>query len=170
MARTKYKKPSASVRERLWLQNFLDRANPDTFFNIRASALRAGWSEKGAASAGYRLKKKFQHKINLWLNEDGLSDESLDAKLIALLDAKKTKFFAHKGVVLDERNIQALDIQIKALDMAYKLKGRYAAKKHEVTTKNTDTPRLSIDENTNPKEAERIYAELIKGDDNEVAT
>lgn len=69
------------------------------------------------------------------MDEVGLSDNHLKAKLLSLLDAKESKFFAHQGDVVTTREVEALEIQRKTLDMALKVKGLYAPEKRELSGK-----------------------------------
>lgn len=124
------------TKKQFWLRYFLDKDNRDTFLNRTESARAAGYecqddhSYSAIGSNNYRFYEKI---IQKWMNEEGLTDLSLKCKLITLLDAKETKFFAHEGVVTDEREVECLGIQAKALDMALKVKGSYAAQKTEVS-------------------------------------
>jgi hypothetical protein len=157
-------KKKNTKQQRLWLINYLDRGNPDTFFNARASAEQAKYKtvDSGLCS---RLRKRFRSEISDWMDDEGLADDVLDAKLLSLLEATQTKFFSFKGEVYDERTFVDNSTQLKALDMAYKLKGRYAATKHEVKTSQNEAEERTIQDDTDPKTAAQIYAELIKGDD-----
>ena len=93
--------------------------------------------------------RKFTKEIATWLDEVGLSENALKTKLLNLLDAKETKFFADKGIVTDQRDVEALGIQQRALDMAFKVKGAYAPEKVEHTGITVNVLRF-CDENDNP--------------------
>jgi len=115
-----------------WFQNFLDSSNKLTYLHRTNSALAAGYKAGHSAyTMGERNYKKYTKEIATWLDEVGLSENALKTKLLNLLDAKETKFFADKGVVTDERTVEALSVQQKALDMAFKIKGSYAPEKQE---------------------------------------
>lgn len=66
--------------------------------------------------------------IRLWLDEAGLSEEALKHKLLTLLNAKETKFFAKDGVVIETRDVEALSIQMDALKTAMKARGMLSEK------------------------------------------
>ena len=124
------KKPPISKRV-LWLSYFLDKDNLETFFNATASARAAGIEAANPQSLwnqASQIKKSWEPEINQWLDEQGLSREHLKKKLIDLLDAKETKFFAHMGTVIDQRTVRDTAAQLKALDMALKVKGEYKDK------------------------------------------
>ena len=94
-------------------------------------------------SAAYRLK----NRIPDLMERRGLTDEILCAKLEQLLDAKETKFFSAKNdiveivdgvddegeptqtrterveILVESREVEALDIQLRAFDLATKFKG-----------------------------------------------
>jgi hypothetical protein len=46
-----------------------------------------------------------------------------------LLEATETKFFANAGIVLETREVPALDTRLRAVDVWAKLKGAYATQK-----------------------------------------
>ena len=52
-------------------------------------------------------------------------------KLGSLLDAKETKFWADKGVVIETREVEAQDIQIRAAVELAKMHGAYPKGKDE---------------------------------------
>ena len=54
----------------------------------------------------------------------------MKAKTVELLNAKETKFFACQGKVINKEEVEALDVQLKALGLAMKLKGLNAPEKH----------------------------------------
>ena len=62
------------------------------------------------------------------MDEENLTIPELIKELKQKIKAKETKFFAHQGKVEDEREVEALNIQIEALDMALKLRSMYPAK------------------------------------------
>lgn len=122
----------------LWLRAYLNDDNPTTFLNKTASAIEAGYNATSQASfrvigcANFKRKEK---EIERWMDDVGMSDNQLKAKLLSLMDARMTKFFQYQGEVMDEKEVEALDIQLKATDMAIKVKGLYAAEKRELTGK-----------------------------------
>jgi hypothetical protein len=68
------------------------------------------------------------------LDEIGLTEETLIEKhLVPLLSATTTKFFAHRGKVVECRKVPDNDARLKALDLAFRLKGSYASKGQETT-------------------------------------
>lgn len=131
---TKNKKGVKRITKRqIWLAHYLNNDNPSTFLNGGASVRAAGYkcnnpdNEYNVASQNYRLLQK---KIELWLDEKGLSEGKLKEKLLYLLNAKETKFFQAEGKVTDTREVEALEVQRRALDMALKVKGLYAPERH----------------------------------------
>ncbi len=76
------------------------------------------------------------------MDQLGLSVQILiDKHLRRHLNAKRTHYFQKDGKVKDSRKTEALEIQSKALDMAFRLHGSYA-------------PR-------NPKEAEQFGVKVV---------
>jgi hypothetical protein len=67
-----------------------------------------------------QLREAFKDK----LEAAGLTDSALAEQIKNLaFGAKKTMFFAHQGEVVDEREVEALDIQADMTKFAAKLKG-----------------------------------------------
>ena len=86
--------------------------------NFAEAARRSGVNR----NAAYALKRK----IPDLMERRGLTDEILCAKLEQLLDAKETKFFSAKiddEIIIEDREVEALDIQLRAFDLATKFKG-----------------------------------------------
>jgi hypothetical protein len=135
MTITKSKKERVS-KLNAWLRAYLDENNPVTFLNKFTSAKAAKYKCKdddSFAQIGCRNFKKVNDKIEKWFDEVGLSENALKNKLLSLMEAKETKFFAHEGTVTDQRDVDALGIQAKILDMAIKVRGMYAAEKYDHT-------------------------------------
>lgn len=67
------------------------------------------------------------------MEASGLTDRVLVNKYLKpALKARETQFFAHKGVVMDERDVIAWGTRTRALDMAFQLKGSYAPRQAQV--------------------------------------
>jgi hypothetical protein len=82
----------------------------------------AGYSSKTPVTNlinSKEVQKSFQQNME----KAGLSDDFLAAKLRSLVDAKEIKFFSEKGIVTDQREIEALSIQADMLKFATKVKG-----------------------------------------------
>jgi hypothetical protein len=132
----------------LWLSHFLNKDSSKTFMHRTNSALAAGYKAGSSAHAmGNKNNLKYEKEIAKWFDEVGLSEAVLKTKLISLLEAKETKFFADKGIVTDHRDVEALGIQQRALDMAFKIKGSYAPEKVEHSGITVQVVRFCDDEN-----------------------
>jgi phage terminase small subunit len=118
----------------IWLGHYLDRNNTETFMNATASAKAAGYkakSETAFTSIGHENLTKLDTRIVKWMDEEGLSEARLKAKLMQLLDAKETKFFQKDGEIITKVDVEAQGVQTRVLDMALKVKGMYAPSKVE---------------------------------------
>ena len=62
------------------------------------------------------------------MDEAGITDTSLAADINRLRHAKETKFFSEKGIVTDEREVEALSIQADMTKFAAKVKGHVTDK------------------------------------------
>ena len=67
------------------------------------------------------------------LDAEGITLPYLAKSLKKELKAKDTKHFAHQGVVQDERDVEAWEIQQRARIDAHKLRGDYPAEEHRIT-------------------------------------
>ncbi|MBI9113244.1 hypothetical protein [Maridesulfovibrio ferrireducens] len=129
----------------IWLQLYLDQGS-DTFLNAAESARAAGYNCKddNFKRQGYLNKRRRESQIIKWMDEVGLSECRLKMKLAEMLDAKEIKVFQYEGKIVKSERFNALGIQMKALDMALKVKGLYAAEKRDHTVKEIKPPTLTI--------------------------
>lgn len=55
--------------------------------------------------------------------------------MIEGLNCAETKFFSHQGKVIETKDVIPLETRRRYLEMALKVKGLFAAEKHEITGK-----------------------------------
>ena len=86
---------------------------------------KAGYSRNYALTSSTEILKNpvIQRTFKKILDDAGLDDEALAAKIAQLCVAKETKFFSEKGMVIDEREVEALSIQADMIKHVTKLKG-----------------------------------------------
>jgi hypothetical protein len=111
-------------------RQFFDAYISDAHFNgMRAYLMvHPNVTPDSARAAAPPVLKRIKPFIEKWLDEIGLSDTAIKTKLVQLLNAKETKFFAHEGVVVSRENVEALHIQTEALKLAMKSKGMLSDK------------------------------------------
>jgi hypothetical protein len=85
-------------------------------------------NDSTARSKACFMYKRLLPIIRQWLDEAGLSKEHLKHKLLELINAEETKFFAHEGFVISRENVKALHIQVKALELGMKAQGMLSDK------------------------------------------
>ena len=113
-----------TIKERKLLKAQLDG-------KTRAEAAKiAGMTAPYASAVQHKPQVKAAFKE--LLDKAGLSDEYLSAKIKWLAEAKETKFFANLGVVLDQREVDAIETQRKMTEFACKLKG-HLVERNELT-------------------------------------
>ena len=86
----------------IWFKKFTDHSNKKTFLNKSASARAAGYNGKTDdvfRSIGYQNFTKLHERIKVWMDEVGLSENTLTLKHINLLEAEETKLIKIKGAV-----------------------------------------------------------------------
>jgi len=119
-----------------WLRAYLNEDDKYTFMNKTRSAERAGYKyidRNNLHCVGNQNYRKLQQRIELWLDEVGLSPASIKRKIFKLANAKKTKFFHHQGIITETVEVDALEIQSKMLKLASDIQGLNAPEKHEIT-------------------------------------
>lgn len=97
-----------------WFKHYTDDGNSKTFLNALNSAKAAGYKAKSYScfgAIGCQNLKKLKDRVSEWLDNEGLSENTLQLKLKSLMEAKETKFMKVKGFVADEDlpdNVKAL--------------------------------------------------------------
>jgi hypothetical protein len=106
------------------LRRFADPSSP-TFADATASAQSVipHKSYSSAYEEGRNAIKDARSRILGAHSRAGITDDVLAQKLAFLLNAEKTEYFAHQGVVIEERKVAALNIQLGALELGHKLRG-----------------------------------------------
>jgi len=86
-------------RRRLWLQAYLNSENPATYLNKTESASVAGYEgdRQQLSEQGCRVSRFVKDRIQIWLDEVGLSDETLRSKLAKGLDVEQTEVITVRG-------------------------------------------------------------------------
>jgi hypothetical protein len=119
--------------------------------SLTDAAVDAGYSGKNPGQSGWQALHNIQRKMSEILDSHGLTDEVLIEKhLKPLLRATETKFFQFEGEVTDTRRVPALRARAKALDMAFRLKGKYPTLSQAEATENfvrvivVNSPRPSL--------------------------
>jgi hypothetical protein len=96
------------------------------------AAIAAGYSPKNARQSAYQVLNQLSLTMPELLDKAGLSKPAvIDKYLRKLLDAKRTQFFQYKGRVRDKRLVDALEIQIAALEVWARMMGAYAPTRTE---------------------------------------
>ena len=120
MKRPKRKRKGFTAREQKFIEAKLNGAT-DT-----EAALATNPSLKAPDSSGHQLKKTIEEKLpEVYLALGLTRNEFIQKHLARCLEAKETKFFAHEGVVTDQRDVVAWTVQQRAQDMVFQLAGDY---------------------------------------------
>jgi hypothetical protein len=124
-------KPTSKKKEKLTLKQArlvqeLPKSN-----SVAEAGAKAGYAYRQDA---HKALKSISERAPEVLERLGLSIEYVaDKCLRPLLQANETKFFANHGIVLEEREVAALDIRLRAIDLYSKLKGAYTPQKVQVS-------------------------------------
>jgi len=86
----------------------------------------------GTAQSAHRALGTIREKMPDVLERHGLTPDFAAEKCLSLMNAKETKFFANQGIVLDMKEVEALDIQLRALDAWAKMYGAFREDKVQV--------------------------------------
>ena len=123
-------KQDMTRQQKIWLIAYLDKGSK-TYMNGTRSAAAAYPEAKQDITTLSVLGAKntksplIRPLIDAYLNDSGMSDDALVAKIKDLMQAKETKFFSKDGVITDSVEVEALETQRRTLDMALKVKGKY---------------------------------------------
>ena len=109
---------------------FLDALFGEANFNATRAYELAGFeaSYQNRRPNACKLIKKLGPIIKQRLDDAGLTETALKFKLLQKLEAKETKFFQHEGKVVETREVEAHDVQLKALEFAMKARGMLSDK------------------------------------------
>jgi hypothetical protein len=101
--------------------------NIPTSKTLAEAAIKAGYPAKNARQSAFQALQGIRGRVPDLMDQLGLSEQVLiDKHLRRHLNAKRTHYFQKDGRVKDSRKTDALEIQSKALDMAFQLHGSYA--------------------------------------------
>ncbi len=117
-------KKAVSVRARKLIKARIDGKT------LQEAGEIAGYSKQSAQQQACELLKKPEVKATFAeiLSAAGLTDEHLAKRINELSIAKEKKFFAHKGIVIEEREVEALGTQAEMIQFATRLKGHLVDK------------------------------------------
>jgi hypothetical protein len=95
--------------------------------SVAEAGAKAGYSDRTTAN---RALKNLSERAPEVLERLGLTIEHVANNCLRpLLEAKETKFFANQGIVMETRDVEALDIRLRTIDVWAKLMGAYTAQK-----------------------------------------
>jgi hypothetical protein len=101
--------------------------NIPTSKTLAEAAIKAGYPAKNARQSAFQALQGMRARLPDLMDQLGLSEQVLiDKHLRRHLNAKRIHYFQKDGKVKDSRKTEALEIQSKALDMAFQLHGSYA--------------------------------------------
>jgi hypothetical protein len=93
---------------------------------LREAGVAAGYPSKSAAQSAWKAMETIKRKAPAVFDEEGLTLKSLAQDVNRLRRAKETKFFSDKGCVIETREVEALHIQLEAVDMGLRVQGAYS--------------------------------------------
>lgn len=91
-----------------------------TSASVSEAGRKAGYFD---APTTHRALKSISEKMVEVLERHGLTADFAAKKCLSLMNAKEKKFFAFMGSVTDEREVDDLDVQLRALELWAKLCG-----------------------------------------------
>jgi len=121
--------PRLSGKRLRWLNLYLNDQDMKTFFN-GAECARQAYNFEPADNTENKVRaissqnmKLLAPYIEKWMDEHGLTENKIKAKICQLMDAKETRFFSFQGEVTETREVEALDIQAKVVNLAADVMG-----------------------------------------------
>jgi hypothetical protein len=117
--------PNLTPKRRHFLRLYLDINDKKHFFNALQSVQTAfnPRSHASARSMAWEYSEMLRPWIEQYLNDLQFTDEYIKSRVLTLMNAKKTKFFSYQGQVTAQREVEALDVQLKACVLASEIKG-----------------------------------------------
>jgi hypothetical protein len=97
--------------------------------SVSEAGQKAGYCD---APTAHRALKSISEKMVEVLERHGLTPDFAAQKCLSLMNAKEKKFFAFMGSVTAEKEVDALDVQLRALELWAKLYG--VNKQHDEPT------------------------------------
>lgn len=95
--------------------------------SVAEAGARAGYFDRPTA---HRALKSISERAPEVLERLGLTIEHVANNCLRpLLEAKETRFFQKDGIVMEERDVEALDIRLRAIDTWAKMMGAYTTQK-----------------------------------------
>lgn len=146
-----------------WLKHYLDLDSP-TFMNATKSARASGYDTKKAKSLtviGLENLAKLRPLVNEWLDEYGLSEDTIKGLIAGKMRAKKS-IFVNKGDGVEEIEVEDNQTQMQAMNLAVKIRGMDAPKKYEVSGPGGKPFECRITTEMSDKEASEAYAQILK--------
>jgi hypothetical protein len=128
MATNKAKKKKRRGRGLTLKQARLVKELP-TADSVSDAGRKAGYSD---APTAHRALASIREKMPDVLDRHGLTADFAAQKCLKLMDAKETRFFAKDGLVMETREVEALDVQLRALDAWAKMYGAFREDKVQV--------------------------------------
>ncbi len=125
--------------------------------SVSEAGRKAGYSD---APTAHRALKSMSEKMVEVFERHGLTPDFVAQKCLSLMSAKEKKFFAFMGSVTEERDVDALDVQIKATDMVLRVHGAYKEAQNAGTTirSETNTVCLVVTDERRAAELARLLA------------
>jgi len=109
--------------------------------SVAEAGRQAGYSVRQSAHIGLQRAYRLAPAV---FNRHGLTLDSLAEDVNRLRKMKRIQYFAEKGIVLDQREHEAADIQAKAVDMGLRVHGAYDARDDDRNSNGHQSHRHSI--------------------------
>jgi len=121
--------------------------------SVAEAGAKAGYATRVEA---HKALKNLTERAPEILERLGLTIEHVANNCLRpLLEAKETKFFANQGIVMETRDVDALDIRLRAIDVWAKLMGAYTAQKMHLSGD------LNLDLHASDEELDEAISNLL---------
>jgi hypothetical protein len=100
-----------------------------TAHSVAEAGRKAGFANRQEA---HKALDSIREKMPDVLERHGLTADFAADKCRQLMNAKETRFFAKDGMVWETREVEALDVQLRALDIWAKMYGAFREDKVQV--------------------------------------
>jgi hypothetical protein len=111
---------------------------------------QAGMSDQSSVVKRLGANGDLRAHVRALLAARGFDDGKILDKWAQLANAKRKEFFSYQGQVLDEREVDALDVQVKGVDALTRLARLYPVTDEEAAARGAGPPALVLQFNLVP--------------------
>jgi hypothetical protein len=152
--------PKKNRQKRVGAKQLAVARNVAKGMTLQEAGETVGYPPESARQSAWKAMETIKRKAPEVFDKAGLTLDSLAEDVHRLRRAKEKKFVSFMGSFSDEREVDALDIQIKAVDMGLRVHGAYKEGQNAGTSirSETNTVCLVVTDERRAAELARLLA------------